>query len=149
MTADQLGYLFGYFLSPLLYMLIIGTIYYWSQRGSITFRQAILNRRVITLSLILFLLGLYGRTSTYLQQESSHVYPEEAVRKFTTACVDTAKAKLDIKVAEKYCSCTISEIQKSYTYGEFKKLGSEMEKNKTVPSGVRDVLNSCVQRLSQ
>jgi hypothetical protein len=146
MTAYQIGYLFGTLVIPLLYMLVIGTIYYWIKRRSITFRQAILNRWIIASSVILFLLGLFGRTHSYLQQESSYVYPEREVSSFTTSCVDSAKAKTDIQVAQKICLCTISEIQKAYTYGEFKKLGSEAQKNKTIPSGFRDILTSCAQR---
>jgi hypothetical protein len=146
MTAYQIGYLLGTLVVPFLSILIIGTIYYWIKKRSIPFRQAILNRWVITSSLILFLLGLVGRTSSYLQQESSHVYPEKEVSGFIAGCVDSAKAKLDSKVAEGICSCTISEIQKAYTYGEFKKLSLEMQKSKVIPSGFRDVLTSCTQK---
>jgi hypothetical protein len=148
MIAYQIGYLIGILAALFLYMLIIGTIYYWIKKRRITFRQAVLNRWVITLSLVLCLLGLIGRTSSHLKKESSHVYPEREVREFTAGCADSAKVKLDSKVAEKICACSISEIQKTYTYGDFKKLGTEMQKSKTMPSGFRDILTSCSQRQS-
>jgi hypothetical protein len=147
MTAEQIGYLIGILISPLLYMLIIGTIYYLIKQRRIPFRQAVLNRWVIASSLILFLLGLIGRSTSNLQQESSHIYPDSSVKAFTESCVDSAKAKLTITVAEKVCSCSIVEIQKVYTYGEFKKVDEDIRKNNTaLPSDVTKILFSCAQK---
>ncbi|ELS32134.1 MULTISPECIES: hypothetical protein [Pseudanabaena] len=146
MTPYQIGYLVGTLVTPLILMLVIGTIYYWIKGGRIPYRQAILSRWVIVASLILFLLGLFGRASSYLQQESSHVYPERDIKAFTEGCVGSAKKKLDIKAAESFCTCSITEIQKAYTYGEFRKFDAEMNQQKSMPSGIKNIVTSCAQK---
>jgi hypothetical protein len=148
MTPYQIGYLVGTLITPLILILVIGTIYYIIKGGSIPYRKAIFSRWVIVSGLVLFLLGFAGRTSSYLQQEASHVYPERDVKAFTEGCVSTAKAKVDIKLAENLCSCAITEIQKSYTYGEFRKIDLEMERTKTIPSGFKNIVTSCAQKQS-
>jgi hypothetical protein len=100
MNAYQIGYLFGTLATPFLYMLIIGTIYYLIKKRRIPFRQAVINRWVIIASLVLFFLGLLSRTGLNLKQESSHVYSERVVTEFTAGCVETAKERVDSKIAE-------------------------------------------------
>jgi len=143
MTAYQIGYLVGTLISPLFLLLIVGTIYYFIKGRRIPYRKAIFNRWIIVSSLALFLVSIVGRASLYLQQESSHVYPERDVKAFTQGFVSSAKTKIDIKIAENLCSCSIVEIQKAYTYGEFKKIDIEIEKNKSIPSGFRNIITTC------
>ncbi len=143
MTTYQIGYLIGTLISPLFLILIVGTIYYFIKGRSIPYRKAIFNRSIIVSSLALFLVSIVGRASLYLQQESSHVYPEKDINAFTQGCVSSAKAKIDIKIAKNLCSCSIIEIQKAYTYGEFKKFDIELEKSKSIPSGFRDIVTAC------
>jgi hypothetical protein len=146
MPAHQIGYLVGTLVTPLILMLIIGTIYYLVKGRVIPYRKAIFNRWVIISSLILFLLGFAGRTSSYLNQEASHVYPENDVKAFTEGCISAAKGKVDIKVAEKVCSCSTTELQSTYTYGDFKKINLEVAKSKNMPSGFIKILTSCAQK---
>lgn len=148
MTAYQIGYLVGNLLTPLILMLIIGTIYYFIKGRSIPYSKAVFSRWVIISSLILFLLSFAGRLSSNLKQDASHVYPEREVKQFTEGCISTAKAKIDLKVAENLCSCSITEIQKAYTYGEFTKISTEMQKSKSVPDGFKSIITSCTQKQS-
>ena len=145
-ASYQIGYLLGTLLTPILFMLLIGTIYFFIKKGAVSFRQAVLNRWVITASIVLFVLGLVGRTHSNLQQDASHVYPDREVKGFTEGCVEKAKARLDSAVAEKICSCAIADIQKTYTYGEFKKIGTELEATKNLPAGVQNILASCAKK---
>ncbi|WP_103670138.1 hypothetical protein [Pseudanabaena sp. BC1403] len=148
MTAYQIGYLVGTLITPLILMLIIGTIYYLIKGRVIPYRKAIFSRWVIISSLILFLLSFAGRLSSNLKQESSHVYPEREVKEFTEGCISSAKAKIDIKIAENICSCAIIEIQKNYTYGEFTKMSTEMQKSKSVSDRLKNIVTSCTQKHS-
>jgi len=136
MTAYESGRLVGSFFS---HMLIIGIMYYSIKKRTITLSQAVFNRWVITSSLVWLLLGL-------AQQNSSHVYPESAVRGFEAGCFDSAEATLDGEVIKKFCSCAILEIQKTYTYGEFKNILAQVQESKTIPSDIRDAMTSCSQR---
>ncbi|NMF58571.1 hypothetical protein [Pseudanabaena yagii] len=147
MTPYKIGYLVGTLISPLLLMLIIGTIYYFIKGRSIPYWKAVFSRWVIISSLILALISFVGRFSSDMQQDASHVYPERDVKAFTEGCLSGAKGKkVDIKVAEKLCSCSITEIQKAYTYGEFKKIDLEMQNSKSIPSGFRNIVTSCAQK---
>jgi hypothetical protein len=153
MTPYQLGYLVGRTLGSLfLFMLIIGGIYYSLKRHSIPFRQAVLRWWVITaslgLSVIVLLISLLSSVGTSLQQESSHVYPEDAVSGFTESCIDSSKARLGSATAEHLCSCAITEIQKAYTYGEFKKLSADLQKSNVLPAGLSDIFVRCAQKQS-
>jgi hypothetical protein len=146
MTAFQLGYLVGTLVTPLFVMFVMGTIYYLIKKRRISFRQALLNRWIITASLGLFLLGLVGRATSSRQPDASHVYARREVTEFTRGCVESATVKLDKAKAEKICACAIADIQKAYTYGEFKKLGAELHASKAVPAGLRDILTACSQK---
>ena len=153
MTSYQLGYLVGRTLGSLfLFMLIIGGIYYSLKRHSIPFRQAVLRWWVITaslgLSVIVLLISLLSSAGAALQQESSHVYPEDAVSGFTESCVGSSKARLGSATAEHVCSCAITEIQKAYTYGEFRKLSADLQKSGVLPSGLSDIFVRCAQKQS-
>lgn len=147
MTPFKIGQLVGILITPFVLMVIIGTIYYFIKGRKIAYSKAIFSQWVIVSSLILFLLSFVGRVSSDLQQESSHVYPEKDVKAFTEGCLSGAKGKkVDIKVAEKLCSCSIAEIQKAYTYGEFKKIDIEMQNSKSIPSGFRNIVTACAQK---
>jgi hypothetical protein len=87
-----------------------------------------------------------GRASSNWQQDTSHVYPSADVKGFTSGCVESAKAKIAAATAEKICSCTIAEIQKTYTFGEFKKIGQEMQANKTMPPAIQASLTACAKQ---
>jgi hypothetical protein len=150
MDTRAIGYLVGMFACfPILLVLIIGSIYYWIKGRSIPFRQAVLNWRVILLSAILFLMSLASRVGSYVQQESSHVYPEREVKGFTTSCVESAGSGPGSAIAERVCSCAIIDIQKAYTYGEFKNLVTEMGKSNVVPSDLKAIMTSCAKKQSQ
>lgn len=146
MTAYQIGYVLGTLITPLLLMLFIGTIYYLIKGRRIPYQKAIFTRWVIISSLVIFLLGLVGRTSANIQNDSSHVYPKENVKVFTEACINSAKTNVDIKVAENLCSCSITEIQRLYTFGEFKKIDMEMQQGKSMPSGFTEALTICIKK---
>jgi len=147
MTPFKIGYLVGTLISPLVLMLIIGTIYYFIKGRSIPYWKAVFSRWVIISSLILVLLSFVGRVSSDLQQEASHVYPAKDVQAFTEGCLSGAKGKkVDIKFAEKLCSCSITEIQKAYTYGEFKKIDLEMQNSKSIPPKFKDIVTACAQK---
>ncbi|MDX2213081.1 MAG: hypothetical protein SFY66_07305 [Oculatellaceae cyanobacterium bins.114] len=148
MTAYQIGYITGKLLAPVLYMLIIGTIYYFIKGRRIPFRQAVLNKWVIAASLVLFLLGLVG-SGLNTQQDASHVYPEQEIKGFMSGCVDSAKTSTDVAVADKLCSCAIAQIQQTYTYGEFKALANEMQKSGVLPTGLSDIMLSCARQHAQ
>lgn len=148
MTSYQLGYLLGTLATPFFYMFVIGGIYYLIKKRRIPFRQALSNRWVIASSLILFFLNLVSSAGSYLQQEASHDYPKETIRNFTAGCVDRVKARGDNAFAQQVCSCLVVEVQKAYTYGEFKKLTAQMEKSQTLPSGFQSLVTSCNQKQS-
>jgi hypothetical protein len=153
MTSYQLGALVGRTLgSFFFFILIIGGIYYSLKRHSIPFRQAILRWWVITVSLgfsvIVLLISLLSSIGTSLQQESSQVYPVDAVSGFTESCIDSSKARLGSATAEHVCSCAITEIQKAYTYGEFRKLSADLQKSSVIPSGLSDIFVRCAQKQS-
>lgn len=149
MGSYQIGRILGTLLSPFLMMLIIGTIYYFIKGRRIPFRQAVFNRWVVVVSVIWVLISLFGRSFSATEQDASHVYPQSDVRSFTTSCVDSAKERVASAVAERVCACTITEIQKAYTYGEFKKFGIEMMKNNTIPEDWKEILVSCSRPTSQ
>ena len=149
MTAYQIGYLCGILITPFVYILVIGTIYYLIKKRRIPFRQAVFNRPVIASSLILFLVSLGSSANSSLQQESSHVYPDIAVKSFTANCVDSAKAKINSVVAEKICSCSIRELEKVYTYSEFKQLDAKIQKGAvSTPSKFVEIITACAQKQS-
>jgi hypothetical protein len=151
MTPYQLGFLVGRTLVAFIFfMLIIGGSYYLLKRHSLPFRQAVLRWWVITLSLcfsgIVLLITLLSFIGTSAQQESSHVYPADAVSGFTEACVDTSKAGLGSAAAERLCTCAITELQKAYTYGEFKKLSADLQKTAVPSTGLSDIFNRCARK---
>jgi hypothetical protein len=150
MTSYQLGALIGRTLvSFFFFMLIIGGIFYSLKRHSIPFRQAILRWWVITVSLglsvIVLLISLLSSAGTALQQDASHVYPVDAVSGFTESCIDSSKAGLGSARAERVCTCAITEIQKAYTYGEFRKLSADLQKSNVLPAGLSEIFVRCAQ----
>lgn len=150
MTPYQVGFLAGRTLAAFfLFMLIIGGGYYLLKRQRLSFRQAVLRWWVIALSLgfsgIILLISLLSLVGTSLQQEFSHVYPSEAVAGFTEACVDSSKAGLGSAKAERVCTCAITEIQKAYTYGEFKKLSADLQKAGASSNALSDIFERCIQ----
>ena len=146
MSAYQLGSLVGTLASFFIFLFIIGGINYLIKGRSIPFRQAVFNRWVIVLSVILFLASLASRIGSIVQQDTSHVYPESEVRDFTTSCVASAGSGLGSALAERACTCAITDIQKAYTYGEFKSLVVEMEKSKIIPADLKDIMTSCAKK---
>lgn len=146
MIGYQIGHLFGTLMGVFFYMLIIGSIYYWLQGRRVPFRQAILNRWNMAVSVILFLLVLVSRGASYVHEESSHVYPEPEVSSFITSCSQSAKAIRDETVIRATCVCTINEIQKRYTYGEFKQLAVAMTEDPVLPTNLSDILVACIQK---
>jgi hypothetical protein len=71
------------------------------------------------LSVIVLLISLLISAGTALQQDASHVSPQDAVSGFTQSCIDSSKARLGSATAEHVCSCAITEIQKAYTLKGF------------------------------
>jgi hypothetical protein len=149
MAAYDVGRLLGSFvIFPLILLLLIGTIYYFIKQRRISFSKAIFNPIVIGATVLLSLASLVGNVNSSSQQDASHSYPERDVSEFTEGCVESASERLGSEMAQKICSCAISEIQKNYTYGEFKKLGQEMQQTKAAPTKFEAAFSSCAQKQS-
>jgi hypothetical protein len=145
MILFSIGYLTGQFL---LWMIVIGSLYYFIKRRRISFLQAIFNRQVFGITFILYFLAVVIGMNLSSQQDSSHVYPEKAVKPFIAGCLDGMKEKIDSKVAGKICSCSMTKLQNKYTYSEFKKLSLTMQ-NKAMPPELKDVYTSCIPKQLQ
>jgi hypothetical protein len=138
--AESFGFLFGSFVSS---MLIFGTIFYFIKRRNIPFRQAVLNPVVIVASLFL---SFHSYSQEINGQLSSHVYPKQVVADIVKGCKKgVKKSNVDDTVTEKICSCYIVELQKKYTYSEFKKISLESMNEGASRSEVKNVVKICYQ----
>lgn len=144
---NYIAYLFGSLLGA---ALLIGTIFYFIKRRTITFRQAIFNPSVIIASLVISFTSQFNNASTELSRQlASHVYPNRAVVEFVQGCKkDLKESKVDDAIAKKICACSIVEFQASYTYGEFDDILKEMTNDLVSPSEstkakMHQILNRC------
>jgi hypothetical protein len=131
--AESIGYLLGSFVTSLLF---ISTIFYFIKGRTIPFAQVTQSRGLIIASLIFSFLSYSNYSNKELQSQlSSHTYPEQAVVKFVQGCKKgVEKSNSGNTVAEKTCSCLITEAQKKYTYGEFTNILKEMTNEAVSPS---------------
>jgi len=151
MTSYQLGALVGRTLVVFFFfLLILGGISYLLQRRRRPFRQALLRWWVITLSAcfsgVVVLLSVLSLLGTSLQQDASHVYPEEAVSGFTESCVASSTSQLGSAAAERLCTCAITEIQQVYTYGEFKQFSADLQRTGALSAGITDIFTRCARQ---
>jgi cbb3-type cytochrome oxidase subunit 3 len=151
MTPYQLGSLVGRTLVVFLFfLLIIGGSYYALKRQQLSFRQAISRWWVIALSIcfsgIVLLLSAFSLLGTSLQQDASHVYPDAVVSAFRESCVASSTAQLGDAAAQRICTCAITDIQKAYTYGEFKQLNADLQRTGALSTGMTDILTRCSQQ---
>lgn len=128
-------------------MAVIGCFYYLAKKKRISLRSAICNWRVFGITLAIYiLLFLFEVGIPIWLQESTHTYPDRAFSGFISGCFKSQKMKeWNSEIAGKSCSCYAKEIQKKYTYGEFKGFIVEMSKNE-MPPGVKDVITLCSKK---
>lgn len=130
-ASYRFGYILGMLLMPFLFMFLIAGVYYLVKRPEVPFRQVMFSQWVIGWSIGLFLVGQAGNLSRKSAEDASHTYPAETISEFMAGClskVDTIQVPRD--KFEKYCACTIAEIQKTYTFGEFKQIANDQIKAK-------------------
>lgn len=101
---------------------------------------------IVGICAVLFVTGFVLSIRSHFQQNDSHTYPQALVSGFTKGCVNNAKVNVDLATAERVCSCAIEQIQKAYTFGEFKTMAETAEKTKEVPAGWQTILTSCSQK---
>jgi hypothetical protein len=97
--------------------------------------------------LILGGLGVFGMQTLQgcggnIPDENSHTYGKEVVQGFIKGCTSTPPTGMSQAQAEKFCSCSIAEFQKKYTYGEFKKASLEARSNRPAPEYL-NILTEC------
>lgn len=157
MSAYQIGSLVGTMIGVLVGVGVALLLYKYlgkgafgksGNRGEVSRQKIFTARAVLIVLCAILLIGFAVAMRTRMQQNSSHTYPENVVNEFTKGCVNNAKANLEVSIAERVCSCTITEVQKGYTFGEFKSLSERAEKNGEVPSELRDALLSCARKES-
>lgn len=125
-------------------VLFFGGIYYFIKGRKVPYGKIISSPSVIIVSLIL---GFFIQANSALQRESSHSYPETVVDSYTETCIKSEKAKPDGRNQNAFCSCSISEIQRVYTYGEFKNIVEEFEKdNSSTPSEFKNIITECTKK---
>jgi hypothetical protein len=126
------GYILGILLVSFLLMFLIAGVYYLVKRPGVPFRQVMFRRWIIGWSIGLVLLGQVGnigRKSS--EQNASHIYPAETISEFMAACLEKADTiPVPRAKVEKYCNCAIIDLQKAYTFGEFKQIANNQDKDK-------------------
>jgi hypothetical protein len=142
MTGYHIGYLFGYFLATTFF---IGTIYYFLEKPRIPYYQAVFNRYIVIASLILSPI-VYG--NSILEEESVNDYNSiikiERIAKLRSSCEESFKTrKIAAQVASKICLCSFDEIQKVYTYKEFKTIQWQ-----TPDIKIKNIFTACARKQS-
>jgi hypothetical protein len=141
-----IGYIIGLLLVAFLLMFLIAGVYYLVKRPGVPFRQVMFSRWVIGWSIGLVILGQagnIGRKSSEL--DTSHTYPADTISEFMTACLEKADAiAVPRAKVEKYCTCAIIDLQKAYTFGEFKQIAIKNDKDKiskvAIPCAKKELL---------
>jgi len=79
------------------------------------------------------------RTSTTApsSQHPSNTYPNEVVKRYVDSCVGNG-----MSVA--ICTCTVRELQKTYSLQEFEKLGSNLQTGGAVPDNLTAIAMTCL-----
>lgn len=77
--------------------------------------------------------------------ENTTPYPAEAVQIFTDTCVAHGDpSKIPTETMREICSCNIQEIQRTYTFEEFTKIGNDLGEGKPAPAGFQEMVEGCV-----
>ncbi len=77
--------------------------------------------------------------------ENTKPYPAEAVKVFTNSCVAQGDGKkVSTQTMREICTCNIREIQKTYTFEEFTKIGEGLGEGKPAPEGLNALVTDCV-----
>ncbi|GAP97577.1 hypothetical protein [Leptolyngbya sp. NIES-2104] len=72
-------------------------------------------------------------------------YPAEAVQIFTDTCVSQGDpSRVPTAIMREICSCNIREIQKTYTFEEFVRIGTTLGEGKEPPAGFKEIVEGCV-----
>lgn len=158
MSAYQIGSIIGTFIGVLVGAVAAWLLYKYlgkssraSGNGGATSANQSPARKVapiLGICAIFFLTGFAALIRSHFQQNSSHTYPQALVDGFTKGCVNNAKVNVDLPTAERVCACAITEIQRAYTFGEFKTMAETAEKTREVPAGWQTILTSCSQKQS-
>lgn len=78
----------------------------------------------------------------------SKPYPPEAVEVFMNTCVSHGDPKaIPPEVMRDICACNIREIQKTYTFEEFTRIGTGLGEGKQPPAGFQEMVVGCVQEV--
>lgn len=135
MTAFQLGEVFGALIGPLL---LIGTALYLFKQGSVSYRDALLNRWVIAATLALAFVNFAVRfappASVFAAGERAGVY---------TGCIESALARMDRKAAGETCTCMITEIENTFTHDQYKNSSASMQKTGIAPPEFGAIAAKC------
>lgn len=70
-------------------------------------------------------------------QHPSNTYPNEVVKKYVDSCVGNG-----MSVA--ICTCTVRELQKTYSLQEFERLGSNLQTGGEVPDNLTAIAMTCL-----
>jgi hypothetical protein len=80
--------------------------------------------------------------------QNTALYPAEAVKIFTDTCVEQGDGKIiSTQAMREICTCNIREIQQTYTFEEFTRIGAGLGQGKPAPAQVNSIVENCVMEV--
>ncbi|MBD2081432.1 hypothetical protein [Leptolyngbya sp. FACHB-17] len=101
-------------------------------------------------NLLSTLLGLVAASGlTVLPQkaiaQNTTPYPAEAVEVFTKTCVEQGDSKtISSEAMRQICTCSIEELQKTYSFEQFTQIGNSIGQGKAAPEELNSIVQACV-----
>lgn len=72
-------------------------------------------------------------------------YPAEAVEVFTKTCVEQGDSKtISPEAMQQICTCSIEEIQQTYSFEQFTEIGTGLGQGKAAPAELNSIVQACV-----
>lgn len=101
------------------------------------------SRCLAPLSLLTIALGASSAIA-----QNTRPYPAEAVKIFVDTCVAQGDGKtISNQTMREICTCNIRDIQKTYTFEEFTRIGNSLGEGKPAPEGLDKLVEGCVNEV--